>query len=148
VDLNGLFAFQNRGLSVNPDGNYCGHNLLREVYQYRQQMLWEHLYSLPESDIRDTTEKLLLEAFNRRYFEAHADLAHEFLRGKIVSVSGGIVKGEPDPNKMYVYWAGVPDWSDIKENPGTILVLSYGDDCIARILINAETKIKIIGTIN
>jgi len=48
---------------------------------------------------------------------------------------------------MYVYWAGVPDWSDIKENPGTILVLSYGDDCISRILINVETKIKIIGTI-
>jgi len=147
VNSNELFVLQNKGLSVNPDGSYCGHNLLFDVYQCRKQMLWEHLYSLPESDIRDTTEELLNEAFNRRYFEAHADLARKFLRGKIVSVSGGIVKGNIDPNKMYVSWTGVPDWFDIKRNPGTILVLSYDDDCMARILINVLTKIKIIGTI-
>jgi hypothetical protein len=148
MEAENLFVIENKSFILDRDGSYYGHTTLADVYQCRRRMLLEHLYSLPESDIRDTIEKLFLEAFNRRYFEAQSNLAHEFLRGKIVSVSGGTVKGDLDPNKMYVYWTGVPDWSDIKENPGTILVLSYGDDCIARILINVETKIKIIGTIN
>lgn len=147
MKIEDLFVVEEKGFILDQDGVYYGHSLLEYVYNYHHKRFEEQLDSLPDNDSKLIIKKLFFEAFNKRYFEAQQSLADKFLKGKIVSVSGGIVKGHANPDEMYVYWVGCTNWFETEKNPGTILVLSYGDDCIARILINMETTIKIIGKI-
>ncbi|MDD2934887.1 MAG: hypothetical protein PHX25_00235 [Candidatus Pacebacteria bacterium] len=147
MEAKDLFVIENEGLIFGQDGVYNGHVLLGDIYNNNFGMFLNYIDFLEETELRETLRKFFMEGFNRGYFEAQQSLANKFLRGKIVSVSGGIVTGDINPNEMYVYWTGCPDWFEIEKNPGTILVLSYNDDCVRRILINMETTIKVIGKI-
>lgn len=138
---------ENKELIIGSEGQYFGHTILCGRYNHHIKIFERYFNSLLDNPIKEVVEKFFFETLERKYLEAQQSLADKFLRGKIVSVSDGIVIGHADPNEMYVYWSGCPSWYEIEKNPGTILVLSYGDDCIARILINAKTEIKIVGKI-